>query len=410
MRNSLRLLATGVLAALMAAGAQATPRIVTTTADSGAGSLRQAIIDANTADTADTITFSVSGTITLASALPTIIDTGVLVIDGTGQAVTISGNSLHRVLEVSSASTVSLIRLTIVGGNATTLSPPFGGGILNYGDLNVTETTLAGNVALDGGALFNAGNTIIHRSTFSGNTAVVGGGAAAVGGNGGAIANVNSLVILNSTFSANTATGQPGPTGGAGGAIFNLPGTQPTTTAVAMIESSTFYGNSASGGLATGGAIANYGKQGETFVQFFNTIVAGSPSGGNCGGAAMAFIFDDGNNIDDGATCGWTGVKGSMSNTSPLLGPLAANGGPTQTMALLPGSPAIDGVTYNAPNGVPAIDQRGVLRPQGGRYDIGAYELVVPPASVPTLNEWMLTALIGLLVLAGTVAAGRQRR
>ena len=105
-------------------------------------------------------------------------------------------------------------------------------------------------------------------------------------------------------------------------------------------------------------------------LTLLNIIVASSTSGGNCGGT----IINDGNNIDDGTTCGWGSTDGSMSSTDPLLGALADNGGPTQTFALLVGSPAMDGVTFNAPNGAPSTDQRGVARPQGVRYDIGAYE------------------------------------
>ncbi len=66
-----------------------------------------------------------------------------------------------------------------------------------------------------------------------------------------------------------------------------------------------------------------------------------------------------------------------MSNTNPLLGPLADNGGLTYTMGLLPGSPAVDGVIFNSPNFAPATDQRGIPRPRGLRYDIGAYEYEV---------------------------------
>jgi hypothetical protein len=106
-------------------------------------------------------------------------------------------------------------------------------------------------------------------------------------------------------------------------------------------------------------------------VTLRNTIVANSTSGGNCGSGA---IINGGNNIDSSTTCGWGSTSGSMSSTNPLLGALANNGGPTKTFALLTGSPAIDGVTFNAPNSAPSTDQRGVARPQGVRYDIGSYE------------------------------------
>jgi hypothetical protein len=141
-----------------------------------------------------------------------------------------------------------------------------------------------------------------------------------------------------------------------------------------------------------------------------NSIVANS-TGANCGGN----IVNGGNNIDSGTTCGWGAANGSLSNTAPLLGPLANNGGPTATMALIAGSPAIDGVTFSAPNGAPATDQRGVARPQGVRYDIGAYEgsviATLPSTPVPTLNAGMLAALALLLLLAsGAAAAARRKR
>jgi hypothetical protein len=124
-----------------------------------------------------------------------------------------------------------------------------------------------------------------------------------------------------------------------------------------------FSGNSAT---SSGGGI--YNALGTTTV--YNTIVANSTAGRNCSGT----ITNGGNNIDDETTCGWGSSNGSMSSTNPLLGVLTNNGGPTQTMALLAGSPAIDGVVYNAPNGCPATDQRGLVRPIGPRCDIGVYE------------------------------------
>ena len=65
-----------------------------------------------------------------------------------------------------------------------------------------------------------------------------------------------------------------------------------------------------------------------------------------------------------------------------MLGSLANNGGPTRTFALLTGSPAIDGVTFNGSNSAPSTDQRDVARPQGVRYDIGAFELDNTPPTV----------------------------
>ena len=269
--------------------AQAAAFTVTNLNDSGAGSLRQTITNANAAPGADTITFNVSGVITLLSTLPS-ANTAGLTIDGAGQAVTISGNNAVRIFWLISGAVLTLKNLTIAkGGNGT-----------------------------DGGGIYNLGTLRVANSTFSGNSAHTGGG----------ISNYASgtLNITNSSFSGNSATYL-------GGGIDNSAGA----------------------------------------VTLRNTIIANSASGGNCAGT----ITNGGNNIDSGATCGWGSASGSMSNTNPLLDALANHGGPTQTFALLIGSPAIDGVTFNAPNSAPAADQRGVARPQGARDDIGSYEAIL---------------------------------
>ena len=141
------------------------------------------------------------------------------------------------------------------------------------------------------------------------------------------------------------------------------------TGSTIVVVNSTIAGNRADMG---GGGFYTSGGLGSTL---YNTIVANN-IGGNCLGS----ITNGGNNIDSGTSCGWGSDYGSRSNTDPQLGALANNGGPTPTMALQVGSPAINGVTYNAPNNCPAIDQRGYAR--SGACDIGAYEYGV---STPTL-------------------------
>jgi len=321
---------------------------VSSLADSGAGTLRQAITDANAAPGADTVSFGLGGTITLASTLPPISDAAGLTISGTGQSVVISGNSAVVVMQVATGALLALNDLTIANGN--------GGG----------------------GGLSNSGTVTITNSTFSGNSAPGSFGGAINSGGG------STLNVTNSSFAANSATG------GFGGAIYSNSGT-------VTVTNSTFSGNSATGGF--GAAVFNNGVGGVTLR---NTIVTNSVGTGNCSGA----IANGGNNIDSAATCGWGSASGSMSSTDPLIGPLANNGGPTQTFALLAGSPAINGVSFGAPNSAPATDQRGTARPQGTAFDIGAYEFAVvvaalPPVATPTVNVW---ALMLFILFAGLIS------
>jgi CSLREA domain-containing protein len=239
---------------------------------------------------------------------------------------------------------------SIISGNS---APTGGGGISASGTLTVATSTFSGNIASGpGGGISNSGTLTVLRSTFSGNSA---------GSGGGISHNFSSVTanVTNSTFSGNSA-GLFG-----GGIIIGLNGTLTVTN-------STLSGNAANGTVAAGGGI--YRDSGTVTLR--NTIIANSTAGGNCGGT----ITNGGNNLDSGATCGWGSNNNSQSNTDPKLGPLASNGGLTQTMALLAGSPAID---TGMDAGCPATDQRGKPRPQGTHCDIGAYE----SPSVATLRS-----------------------
>jgi hypothetical protein len=101
-----------------------------------------------------------------------------------------------------------------------------------------------------------------------------------------------------------------------------------------------------------------------------NTIISGNTLD-NCDTEQFdGIISSQGNNISSDASCPFTKPT-DKQNTNPRLGPLANNGGPTDTRALLAGSPAVDAA---ANTGCPATDQRGVVRPQRTACDIGAYE------------------------------------
>jgi hypothetical protein len=206
-------------------------------------------------------------------------------------------------------------------------------------------------------------------------------------GTGGAINNNDAtLTVTNSTFSANQATGGAHVSEGAegeGGAIFIGSG-------AVTITNSTFSSNQAipgSGGLAFGGGIFN---QGDGPVSLKGTILAASTAG-NCTG-----IDDAGYNISDDNSCQFSAMNHSSNNTDPSLsGVLANNGGPTRTIALQTGSPAIDAIPQasctdqaSPPNQV-KTDQRGFGRPDPGDIlaacDTGAYEsgATAPFAGVP---------------------------
>jgi hypothetical protein len=194
------------------------------------------------------------------------------------------------------------------------------------------------------------------------------GGTGGVGGAGGADGGAGSTAV---------ASGAGGGGGGAGigGAIFN----QGTLTVV----STTIAGNSAAGGAGGGDAFAitpgasGTGLGGGIYadsgtVTLENTLIAGNTA--DAGPDVNGAITSQGYNLigNTGGGSGFTGTD--LVNVNPALGPLAGNGGPTQTMALLPGSPALASGTNV---GAPTTDQRGFSRPDNvtNKVDIGAFQL-----------------------------------
>jgi hypothetical protein len=245
-----------------------------------------------------------------------------------------------------------------------------GGGIYNEGTLTVRTCTLSGNTASTrGGGLANRGGTAtVFGTTVSGNTADAGGGAIL---NQGPIVNQSSLELTNCTVSGNT-TNQPS----FPGVILNLAF---QGTANLTLTSCTVAGN-------TGVALENIGGgQGSAHTEYRDTIFAKSTSTANvfnAGGGPSSTLTSLGHNLSDDST-GNLFVFGDQPNTDPLLGPLADNGGPTKTMALLPGSPALDA---GDSTGAPAFDQRGFARVVNGAIDLGAFEdqlVVTSPSANP---------------------------
>jgi hypothetical protein len=360
---------------LLASRAQAADFVVTTTANSGAGSLPQAIVDANANAGADTIRFQagLSGTITPASTLD-VTDSAGLTIDGAAANITISGNDQVQVFEVSSEANLTLANLTVAHGN----TGDSGGGISNLGTLTVTNSTFSENSAtMLGGGIDNRGTLTVSNSTFSLNST----NNAGLNSFGGGIFNGDSGVatVSNSTFFGNRALGA----GGQGGGIAQL------GPASLTVNNSTFSENLAAEG---GGILCDSGSFEGTHDTFThneggnlvldqdcslglsNSILANAEQGSNC----SAPILDGGYNISDDASCAFS-ASTSKNSTKPRLHPkgLGDHGGPTQTIRLLPNSPAIHAIPTNA-NGCGTdvtTDQRGILRPQGPGCDIGAFEV-----------------------------------
>jgi len=311
---------------------------VTSTNDSGPGSLRQAVADANLAPGADTISFAVGGTIRLTSGIA--VSSG-LALEGPGaDLLTVSGGGTSPILFASATTNLTISGLTLADGAA----PGQGGGAINNngGTVTVSDTVFLRNTAFAGGAIENVGGgtMTIANSTFSGNSALP----------GGAISNYGAtLAVVNSTFVGNSAV--------VGGAIYNL------SFATIRVTNSTFSGNTAS---EEGPALDNSGG---LTITVENTLFANN----GCAGP----VTDGGGNLD------WPDTACPGVNGDSRLGALADNGGSTPTMALAPGSAAIDTAIAAI---CPATDQRGIARPVGAGCDIGAYEADVLDEVPPVLT------------------------
>ena len=259
-----------------------------------------------------------------------------------------------------------------ISGNTGLSTNTQGGGIYSSGEMAITNSTVSGNSAGGGGGMYGEGMLTITDSTISGNSAV---------GDGGGIFSFGEMTLTNSTITGNT-------TGDAGGGIFSLGEMTITNSTVsgnssgnggvnsfgagggiAAIDSmtvvnSTISGNSAGNGYSGGGI---YVVNGPSTVE--NTIVANNgPS--DC----LGVITTLGHNLASDVSCAFGGA-GDLNSTDPLLGPLSNNGGPTETHALLSGSPAIDAVPLASCT--LSFDQRGISRPVGAACDIGAFEGVL---------------------------------
>jgi uncharacterized repeat protein (TIGR01451 family) len=288
--------------------------------------------------------------------------------NATNPRVGAGGNGGAIYIDGSNLGTLAIRGSAFTGNTAANL----GGAIHTYmygGSSNMTieDTTFADNIGTtNGGAIFHMnGGLAITGSTFTGNRVVGQGGALWVTDGGGGTA----VAVTNSTFTGNQATGTRPNNGsvGLGGAITNSGASSLTLTHV------TIAGNHADW---VGGGIVS-GSAGTTLK---NSIIANNTAanGGNpwnIGKGCSASIGNGGGNIQ------WPVLNASDPNDKPCaagitfadpkLASLAVNGGLTQTMALLAGSPALEKGVACPP---PTTDQRGVTRPQGAACDSGAFE------------------------------------
>jgi uncharacterized repeat protein (TIGR01451 family) len=434
----------------------ATP-VVTNNLDSGPGSLRQAIHDACVGGNITFDMTQVTSPITLTSAeLPISRD---LTIQGPGanllsiQRSTAIGTPIFRIFNIGS-STVTISGLTIANGNAAdgavggTNPGANGGGISNTGTLTITNSTISGSQAGSGGSnvggtggtggngggIYSSGTLNIANSTISGNQAGTGGngggsGIGGHGGNGGGIANTGTLAVTNSTISGNHAgnggnagSSGTGGTGGDGGGFLS--------DNTATMNNCTISGNQVgNGGLAGDNGAASSGRGGGLYkgtvavVNLRNSIIAGNSSG--AGPDINATVNSQDYNLI-GSTSGAT-ITGTIThniiNTSPNLGALASNGGPTQTMLPLPGSPAINA---GNPANLPAdtfdldgdsntaeplpVDQRGFARVVGANFDLGAVETnYTITATAGTPQSAVITSAFAAAMKANVKESGNNQ-
>lgn len=295
--------------------------------------LREALAFANaSADTPDTIVFApalAGQTVRLASQLvissPVTIhgDNFGIILSGDGSG---DGRGDTRLIHVTPSGHGSISNLTLTQGNAAgsdTATTGIGGAIHNSGTLTLVSCTVAGNTADRGGGIFNQGNLSLLNCTISGNTA---------DGSGGGMHNEGTLTITSSTVVGNVAK-------------------------------------------SGGGVSANWGS-----ITLTNSVIAGNGTDLVRSGSSISGQF---NLIGDAASSGGLahGQNGNIvgidgTGTIPLaaiVNPLADNGGPTRTHALVPGSPALDAGTNPT---AAAFDQRGPGFPRqfGKAVDIGAFE------------------------------------
>jgi hypothetical protein len=383
--------------------------------------LRAAIEESNALGGGAHVNFAptVTGQILLGSELPPI--TGHITIEGPGASqLAIDGANTYRVLESQFAASTTISGLTIRNGRegvGTTLAgggiyagadmtldrvvvtqntadagtDAYGGGIaVGGGTLTLRRSTVSGNTATTSGtlatnvhaygggiAVFNGGALVVDHSTISGNTAhgviVTPSSGSNASGHGGGVYAGDDVQIDQSTISGNTASASGGDSNIGGGGGYYEDNNGALTLTGSTISDNTVVGS----GVFTDGANVDLIPQPGATVK--SSIIANPVGGNNCISNGTPLV-SNGYNLDGDGSCQFNQTTDLTGD--PMLAPLADNGGPTQTMKLFPGSPAIDkGKSFGA-----TTDQRGFGFPRisdsptitnavgGDGADIGAYE------------------------------------
>jgi hypothetical protein len=333
---------------------------VTSLGDSGPGTLRDCLTQANSTPGADTILFTVTGIINLNSVLPAIVDD--VTITGPGSSVlqiNHASSTPFRIFTIAPMTNVTISGLTVSNGQDAG-----GGGIATSGNLNLDDVTFLGNSTIQnggGGGLSINTSVVVNVSNcaFLNNSAP---NAPGSGTFGGGIATIfATLSVRNTLFSGNSATD--------GAGLASLGSEVPTT-----VTNCTFTAN------GPGDAILNapnsrlvldhctlYQNAGPAFNNAFSLTLQNSILAANSGGNFIpgTGVTSLGHNISDRNDGAFLNQPGDLINTNPQL---AGSGG---LFTPLPGSPALD--SADPSDGV-TDDERGVSRPQGAGPDIGAVE------------------------------------
>lgn len=352
----------------------------------GACTLRAAVMEANALAGSHTINvpaglylLTLPGVGEAAAAQGDLDVTGDVTIAGSGPAGSIvDGGGLERVFEINGTARIS--GLTIRNGAAVSAGIPIyganflGGLVQNLGTLTLTNCALEGGRANAGGAIWSGagGSLTMDRCTVTGGEALALGITNAEGG--GLQLNSSTTTITNSTIAGNWSAGSGGGINANGGTLTltNVTLSGNVATGASALESVnmavTLRHVTVTNNTGFGGALRHYSFDGSTKVTFVNSVVAGNTFGGCSSNGAN--LVSQGGNVDSDGSCAFT-LGTDRANADTRLGPLADNGGSTDTHALLSGSAALDAGTSA---GCTATDERGTTRPKGAACDSGSFE------------------------------------